>query len=72
MNCRHWETESSTEGKMGKEFTHIPLSESQVSLKLAEIQRRCSELLEESGDSLELSLEEPISQPDDNNPYNHG
>ena len=57
---------------MEKEFTHIPLSESQVSLKLAEIQRRCSELLEESGDSLELSLEEPISQPDDNNPYNHG
>lgn len=57
---------------MEKEFKHIPLSESQVSLKLVEIQRRCSELLEESGDSLELSLEEPISQPDDNNPYNHG
>ena len=57
---------------MEKEFKHIPLSESQVSLKLAEIQRRCSELLEESGDSLELSLEEPVSQPDDNNPYNHG
>jgi hypothetical protein len=57
---------------MEKEFKHIPLSESQVSLKLAEIQRRCSELLAESGDSLELSLEEPIAQPDDNNPYNHG
>ena len=57
---------------MEKEFTHIPLSETQVSLKLAEIQRRCSEFLEESGDSLELSLEEPISRPDDNNPYNHG
>jgi len=60
------------EGKMDKEFKDIPLSESQVSLKLAEIQRRCSELLQESGDSLELSLEEPISRPDDNNPYNHG
>ena len=60
------------EGKMDKEFKDIPLSESQVSLKLAEIQRRCSELLEESGDALELSLEEPISRPDDNNPYNHG
>ena len=60
------------EGKMEKDFKDIPLSESQVSLKLAEIQRRCSELLEESGDSLELSLEEPISRPDDNNPYNHG
>ena len=57
---------------MDKEFKDIPLSESQVSLKLAEIQRRCSELLEKSGDSLELSLEEPISRPDDNNPYNHG
>lgn len=59
------------EGKMDKEFKDIPLSESQVSLKLAEIQRRCSELLKESGDTLELSLEEPISRPDDNNPYNH-
>ena len=60
------------EGKMDKDFKDIPLSESQVSLKLAEIQRRCSELLEESGDMLELSLEEPIARPDDNNPYNHG
>ena len=60
------------EGKMDKDFKDIPLAESQVSLKLAEIQRRCSELLEDSGDSLELSLEEPISRPDDNNPYNHG
>ena len=57
---------------MDKDFKDIPLAESQVSLKLAEIQRRCSELLEDSGDSLELSLEEPISRPDDNNPYNHG
>jgi hypothetical protein len=60
------------EGKMDKDFKDIPLSESQVSLKLAEIQRRCSELLQESGDSLELSLEEPLARPDDNNPYNHG
>ena len=60
------------EGKMDKEFKDIPLSESQVSLKLAELQRRCSELLKESGDTLELSLEEPIARPDDNNPYNHG
>lgn len=59
------------EEEMDKEFKDIPLSESQVSLKLAEIQRRCSELLKESGDTLELSLEEPIARPDDNNPYNH-
>lgn len=57
---------------MEKDFKDIPLSESQVSLKLADIQRRCLKLLEESGDLLELSLEEPISRPDDNNPYNHG
>ena len=57
---------------MDKDFRDRPLSESQVSHKLAEIQKRCSELLEESDDSLELSLEEPISRPDDNNPYNHG
>ena len=72
MDSRHNETVSWMEGKMDKEFKDIPLSESQESLKLVEIQRRCSELLQESGDSLELSLEEPISRPDDNNPYNHG
>jgi len=57
---------------MQKDVKQIPRSESQVTLKLAEIQRRCSELLEAPDDSLELSLEEPISRPDDNNPYNHG
>ena len=60
------------DGKMQKEFNEIPLAESNVSLKLADIQRRCTELLKESGDSLELSLEDPIATPDDNNPYNHG
>jgi len=43
-----------------------------VSLKLADIQRRCSELLQESGDELELSLEEPVIEPEGNNPYNLG
>lgn len=57
---------------MQKDFNKIPLSESNVSLKLADIQRRCTELLQESGDSLELSLEDPIIASDDNNPYNHG
>ncbi len=57
---------------MQKDFNNIPLAESNVSLKLADIQRRCTELLEESGDSLELSLEDPIVTPDDNNPYNRG
>jgi len=57
---------------MRKDFNDIPLSESNVSLRLADIQRRCSELLQESGDELELSLEEPIAKPEGNNPYNRG
>ncbi len=57
---------------MQKDFNEIPLADSNVSLKLADIQRRCTELLQESGDSLELSLEDPIVTADDNNPYNHG
>ena len=58
--------------KMRKDFNEIPLSESNVSLKLADIQRRCAELMQESGESLELSLDEPAFQPDNNNPYNRG
>ncbi len=58
--------------RMEKEFKDIPLSESNVSLKLADIQRRCSELLTDSGDELELTLEEPIFEPDNSNPYNRG
>ena len=56
---------------MEKDFNDIPLSESNVSLKLADIQRRCSELLEDD-DGLELALEEPGQQVDDSNPYNRG
>ena len=58
--------------KMQKDFNEIPLSESNVSLKLADIQRRCAELIQDTGTSLELSLEEPAVQPDNNNPYNRG
>ena len=57
---------------MQKDFNDIPLSESNVSLKLADIQKRCSELMAESGDELELTLEEPLTTADDNNPYNRG
>ncbi len=57
---------------MDKELKDIPLSESNVSLKLADIQRRCSELLTDSSDELELTLEEPPVAPDDGNPYNSG
>ena len=58
--------------KMQKDFNDIPLSESNVSLKLADIQRRCAQLLEESGDELELTLEEPALPQDGSNPYDRG
>ena len=57
---------------MDKDFKDIPLSQSNVSLKLADIQKRCSELLEESADSLGLTLEEPAMSVDDSNPYDRG
>jgi hypothetical protein len=57
---------------MQKDFNEIPLSESNVSLKLADIQRRCSELLQDDDPSLGLSLEEPIQRPDSGNPYDRG
>lgn len=57
--------------KMQKEFTEIPLAESNVSLKLADIQRRCEELLQDDT-ALGLSLEEPIANPDSGNPYDRG
>ena len=47
-----------------------PLSESSVTLKLEEIQKRCSELLEQPGALSELALEEPVADPRSNDPYN--
>ena len=55
---------------MQKDFQDIPLSESNVSLKLADIQRRCAELLEDDG--LELTLEDPIVPKESGNPYDRG
>jgi urease accessory protein UreE len=58
---------------MQKDFNNIPLSESNVSLRLADIQKRCTQLLQESGEELELALEEPVLAADDgSNPYNRG
>jgi hypothetical protein len=57
---------------MNKDFDDIPLSQSNVSLKLADIQKRCSELLEDSNDFGGLSLEEPIADADNSNPYSRG
>ena len=58
--------------KKQMDFNDIPLSESNVSLKLADIQRRCAELLEDNEDSLELTLEEPLPVQDGSNPYDLG
>ena len=60
------------EAKMKKEFEDTPLSESNVSLKLADIQKRCSELLQDPDQFGGLTLEEPISGQDSSNPYDHG
>jgi len=50
--------------------TSVPLSESSVSHKLAEIQKRCAELLQDSADSNDLTLEEPARVGDVFDPYN--
>jgi hypothetical protein len=47
-----------------------PLSQSYVSLKLEEIQKRCSELMEGPDGLLELRLEDSESAADKNDPYN--
>ncbi len=60
------------ERNMDKEFDDVPLSQSNVSLRLADIQKRCSQLLVEQGESTGLSLEEPTVEPDENNPYSSG
>jgi hypothetical protein len=41
-------------------------------LKLADIQRRCAELLEDSENGLELTLEEPVAIQGGKNPYDLG
>ena len=57
---------------MQKKYKVMPLSESNVSVKLADIQRRCAELLQEEGDTLDLSLEEPAAPTEGGNPYDRG
>ncbi len=48
-----------------------PLSLSSVSLKLEEIQKRCSQLMDEPDTLIELSLEDPTADPRASDPYNH-
>ena len=51
-----------------KEFEE-PLAQSSVSLKLELIQQRCSQLMDDP-DALELTLDEPVEQPDPGDLYN--
>ena len=60
------------ESKMDKNINDVPLSESSVTLRLANIQKRCSQLLDGSGELNDLSLEDPIAVSDDRNPYSRG
>ena len=46
-----------------------PLSQSNVSLKLAEIQKRCADLIEGEADATELTLEEPLEDAKDQDQY---
>ena len=60
---------------MDWDFKDEPLSASNVSLRLAEIQKRCSDLLSEPDSLDELRLEGDETAPGDTdgfNPYNHG
>ena len=57
---------------MQKDFDDIPLSESNVSLRLADIQKRCSELLDGVEESSGLSLEDSAPEFDSDNPYDRG
>jgi len=57
---------------MYKEFKDVPLSESNVSLKLADIQKRCS-FMRRKTDSVEgLVLEEAVHNLDNDDPYGRG
>ena len=57
---------------MKQEFKDVPLSESNVSLKLADIQKRCS-LMRRKTDVVEgLALEESVHNPDNDDPYGRG
>ena len=53
-----------------KDSKSVPLSESSVSHKLAEIQKRCSELLRDSAISDDLTLDEGAIVADPFDPYN--
>jgi len=60
------------DGEMNKDLDDIPLSESSVTLKLADIQKRCRQLVEAPDEPDGLSLEDPVKRSDNSNPYDRG
>ena len=56
---------------MDTKIMDTPLSQSSVSLKLEEIQKRCNELMDEPETLMELSLEDATADPRASDPYNH-
>ncbi len=58
--------------KMKQKMDEVPLSESNLPLTLADVQRRCWRLLGEPDEVIGLSLEDPIVVRDGSNPYNRG
>ena len=57
------------DSKMDKDSKNVPLSESNISHKLVEIQKRCGRLRRESDNSLTLEDENPSVETDTHNPY---
>ena len=57
---------------MNNKYDDVPLSETSIPLGLAEIQRRCTIIIENPAELSALSLEEPPVVADHNNPYNRG
>lgn len=66
------ETGAKRKVRMKQKTDDVPLSESNVSLKLADIQKRCSQLLNDPNELDGLSLEDAAIIPDETNPYNRG
>ena len=68
------ETVAQMDEKMDKEDYDIQVSHTDVTLRLADIQKRCTLLLDDTSDEtvLCLTLEDPDGDPsDNNNPYDH-
>ena len=60
------------EVKMNKNFKDVPLSESNVSLKLADIQKRCLPMRRKTDVIGGLVLEESVHKPENDDPYSRG